>query len=171
MHISFHFIVVYLAAVCLGFFLHFNSYLLSRCLLLPFPFPALMNAHCTQRTHCTVCVCVWLSFFCAALHHALVYYVIMLEFSAGSAAFVYFSGYIWPFFRRVLFVVVAVRSSACLFLCLPVRPSLCLWLVNYKGQRLPPQITMLQNAASFHREHAVTFFEIVPTAHAELKTW
>lgn len=78
-----------------------------------------------------MCLCVTVLFLCP-LHHALVYYVIMLEFSAGSAAFLLllalstFPAIFGLFFWRVLVVVVAVRSSACLFLCLPVRPSVCL---------------------------------------------
>lgn len=121
MHISFHFIVVYLAAVCLGFFLHFNSYLLSRCLLLPFPFPALMNAHCT---HCSVCVCVTVLFLCP-LHHALVYYVIMLEFSAGSAAFLLLLAL--STFPAIfgLFPACTVCCCCCPFVCLSISLSAC----------------------------------------------
>lgn len=133
MHISFHFIVVYLAAVCLGFFLHFNSYLLSRCLLLPFPFPALMNAHCTPCTHCSVCVCVTVLFLCP-LHHALVYYVIMLEFSAGSAAFLLLLALstfpaIFGLFSGVycLLLLLSVRLPVYFSVCLSVRPSVCDW--------------------------------------------
>lgn len=135
MHISFHFIVVYLAAVCLGFFLHFNSYLLSRCLLLPFPFPALMNAHCTPCTHCSVCVsvCATVLFLCP-LHHALVYYVIMLEFSAGSASFLLLLALstfpaIFGLFSGVycLLLLLSVRLPVYFSVCLSVRLSVCDW--------------------------------------------
>lgn len=135
MHISFHFIVVYLAAVCLGFFLHFNSYLLSRCLLFPFPFPALMNAHCTPCTHCSVCVCVCVTvLFLCPLHHALVYYVIMLEFSAGSAALLLLLALstfpaIFGLFSGVYcsLLLLSVRLPVYFSVCLSVRPSVCDW--------------------------------------------
>lgn len=164
-------------SVCLAFF-----YTLT-CIYYRVALSASISISCSNE--CPVCVraCVWLYvcvsvclsacvyfvlfFSYAALHHALVYYVIMLEFSAGSAAFlllpsscfVCFSGYFWPFFQFLLCVFKARRLSV------------CLWLVTYEGQRSPPQITMLQNtAASFHRELPVTFFWIVPTAHAERRS-
>lgn len=123
MHISFHFIVVYLAAVCLGFFLHFNSYLLSRCLLLPFPFPALMNAHCTPCTHCSVCV--WLSFFCALSITRL--FIMWLCSSLAPAARLFSCCLLCLLFRLYLAFFPACTGCCCCcpFVCLSISLSAC----------------------------------------------
>lgn len=80
-----------------------------------------------------VCLCVTVLFLCP-LHHALVYYVIMLEFSAGSAAFLLLLALstfpaIFGLFSGVysLLLLLSVLLPVYFSVCLSVRLSVCDW--------------------------------------------